>query len=86
MMPIQDLLHRIQWDPAFGQGAFELGYLDRPAQRIVRVPWRQVRFPAGEHFALEVIGDDGCTHMVPLHRVRTVWRDGELIWQRLPPV
>lgn len=85
MMPIQDLLHRIQWDPAFGQGAFEIGYLDRLAHRIVRVPWRQVRFQPGEHFALEVAGDDGHAHMVPLHRVRQVWRDGALIWQRPSP-
>lgn len=84
MIPIQDLLHRIQWDPEFGRGEFEIGYLDRLAHRISRVPWRQVRLETGEHFALEVIEADGSRHMVPLHRVREVWRDGELIWQRTP--
>jgi uncharacterized protein (UPF0248 family) len=82
VMPIQDLLHRIQWDPEFGRGEFRIGYLDRVAHRIVHVSWPQVRLEPGEHFALEVIEDDGSLHMVPLHRVREVWRDGELIWQR----
>lgn len=85
MTPIQDLLHRIQWDPAFGRGEFELGYLDRLAHRIVRVPWQRVRLASGEHFALDVREEDGSQHMVPLHRVREVWRDGVLIWQRPPP-
>lgn len=85
MIPIQDLLHRIQWDPAFGRGAIEIGYLDRVEHCIVRVPWSQVRLQPGEHFALEVVGSDGHPHMVPLHRVREVWRDGALIWQRPAP-
>lgn len=82
MQPIQDLLHRIQWDPVFGQGLFEIGYLDRLAHSVVRVPWARVRLAPGEHFALEVEEEDGSLHMVPLHRVRAVWRDGVLIWQR----
>lgn len=84
MIPIQDLLHRIQWDPEFGRAEFEIGYLDRLAHCISRIPWRQVRLEPGEHFALEVTEDDGSRHMVPLHRVREVWRDGVLIWQRAP--
>jgi len=82
MIPIQELLHRIQWDPEFGRADFEIGYLDRVAHRISRVPWAQVSLVPGNQFALEVIEDDGSRHMVPLHRVREVWRDGCLIWQR----
>lgn len=82
MMPIQDLLRRIQWDREFGCGEFEIGYFDRIAGGIVRVPFRQVRFPSGEHFAFEAIAADGSARSVPLHRVRELWRDGLLIWQR----
>ena len=84
MTPIQDLLHRIQWDADFGRADFIIGYLDHLAHAIVRVPWRRVQFARGEHFALDVQEEDGSTHMVPLHRVREVWRDGALIWQRAP--
>jgi uncharacterized protein (UPF0248 family) len=45
---------------------------------------RRIRFPTGEHFAFEAMEDDGAVHNVPLHRVREVWRDGELIWHREP--
>ena len=82
MQPIQDLLHRIQWDADFGRAEFQLGYLDRVSHAIVRVPWGRVRFERGEHFSLDVQEEDGAVHMVPLHRVREVWRNGQLIWQR----
>lgn len=82
MIPIQDLLHRIQWDPEFGKGEYVLGYYDRVARRVTRVPLRRIRLEEGEHFAFEAIEDDGSAHSVPLHRVRELWRDGALIWKR----
>lgn len=82
MISIQDLLHRIQWDPEFGSGDFVVGYYDRVDDRIVRVPFRRVHFEKGEHFMFDAVGDDGSVHSVPLHRVREVWRDGERIWHR----
>jgi uncharacterized protein (UPF0248 family) len=85
MIPIQDLLHRIQWDPEFGRAEFEIGYFDRVTREIVRVPFRRVHFEKGEHFAFEAVEEDGSVHSVPLHRVREVWRNGALVWQRAPP-
>lgn len=82
MQPIQDLLHRIQWDCAYAQADFEIGYWDRLARRIVRVPLRQIDFPAADGFAFEAVESDGSMHRVPLHRVREVWRNGALVWQR----
>ena len=84
MIPIQDLLHRMQWDPDFSRADFEIGYFDRLTGKIVRVPFRHLRFEKGEHFAFEAIEDDGSVHSVPLHRVREVRRNGALIWQRAP--
>jgi uncharacterized protein (UPF0248 family) len=85
MIPIQDLLHRIQWDPEYGRAEFEIGYFDRVTREIVRVPFRRVHFEKGEHFAFEAVEEDGSVHSVPLHRVREVWRNGALVWQRAPP-
>ena len=82
MIPIHELLHRIQWDPLFGKGAFEIGYDDHVAGRLVRVPLARVHLEPGERFAFDAVEDDGSVHMVPFHRVRAVWRDGELVWQR----
>ncbi|RJG02955.1 DUF504 domain-containing protein [Noviherbaspirillum sedimenti] len=82
MTPIQDVLHRIQWDPEFGNARFMIGYYDRLDDRIVRVPFQQVHLARGEHFSFDVVDEDGTTRMVPFHRVREVWRNGVLIWQR----
>lgn len=82
MQPIQDVLHRIQWDRAYAQADFEIGYWDRVARRIVRVPLRQIDFPAADGFSFDAIEEDGSVHSVPLHRVREVWRNGALVWQR----
>lgn len=84
MIPVQDLLHRIQWDSEFGKAEFVIGYLDRVSGTLVRVPFGRIRFPSGEHFAFEVVEDDGAVHEVPLHRVREIWRDRVLIWYREP--
>jgi uncharacterized protein (UPF0248 family) len=82
MKPIHELLDRIRWDAEYGRGEFVIGYWDRIAERIERVPFRRVSFPPGEHFSFDVVADDGSVHSVPFHRVREVWRDGELVWQR----
>ncbi len=85
MTPIQDLLNRIRWDEKFGRGEFVIGYYDRVADRIVKVPFEHVHFPQDEHFAFEAIESDGSQHSIPYHRVRDVWCDGELIWHRDKP-
>jgi uncharacterized protein (UPF0248 family) len=86
MIPIRDLLSRIRWDPDCRDSKFEIGYWDRVARRIVRVPLDRVQFADGTRLAFDAIEEDGTVHTVPLHRVRAVWRDGAVIWQRpLPP-
>jgi uncharacterized protein (UPF0248 family) len=84
MIPIQDLLHRIRWDPEFRKGRFEIAYLDKVADTLVRVPFTELRFEPGERFGFEIVGLHGESQLIPFHRVREVYRDGELIWQRPP--
>jgi uncharacterized protein (UPF0248 family) len=82
MTPIQDLLHRIRWDPAFGKASFEIAYLDKVAGELVRVPFAELHMDPGEPFGFELTGPHGETRFIPYHRVREVYRDGVLIWQR----
>jgi uncharacterized protein (UPF0248 family) len=82
MTPIQDILHRIAWDPGFGTGSFVIGYRDRLRERIVRIPFERVVLGAGRGFSFDVVGRDGVARMIPYHRVREVWRDGVVIWRR----
>lgn len=80
MMPIQDLLNRIRWDDAFAAAEFEIGYLDRQWQRIVRLPLAELWFEAEDHFAFHCYDRHGEEHAVPLHRIKDVYRNGRLIW------
>lgn len=82
MTPIHELLARIRWDPEFGQGDIELGYLDKLEHTIVRVPLQAVGFDPDDHFGVQILDAEGCSHSVPYHRIRAVWQDGRLIWQR----
>jgi uncharacterized protein (UPF0248 family) len=47
---------------------------------LARVRWDPAFGRA--RFAFEALEEDGSVHRVPYHRVRAVWRDGELIWSR----
>ncbi len=82
MIPIQELLSRIRWDEEFGQGTFRLGYYDRVEDRIMYVDFEELFFEPGDHFTFELVDIDGVVHHVPLHRIREVYRNGDLIWHR----
>lgn len=82
MIPIQDLLSRIRWDKTFSDASFVLGYYDRVEDRIIRVNLRDVQLDPESHALLDIIDQEGELHTVPLHRVKEVYRNGELIWHR----
>lgn len=82
MIPIHALLARIRWDPVFGNARFVLAYLDHTSDALIRVALEEtLRDPDNPAF-FEMVDEDGVTRGIPLHRVREVWRDGELIWKR----
>jgi uncharacterized protein (UPF0248 family) len=82
VIPIQDLLHRIRWDPAFGRARFEIAYVDRVAGGLQRLRFEAVRLDPAVPFGFEVTAPDEEPRFIPYHRVREVYRDGELIWSR----
>lgn len=82
MIPIQELLNRIRWDAEFRKGNFELGYYDRRKDRIILVPLDQIDFEPGNHFSFEITDSNNETHTIPFHRVKEVYKNGELIWRR----
>ncbi|MFH0340572.1 MAG: DUF504 domain-containing protein [Chromatiales bacterium] len=82
MLPIQDLLNRIRWDPEFGRGVFTLGYYDRVEGRIIRVPFHHPHFDTADRFSFQIVDDHGEVHEIPLHRIKEVYKDGQRIWLR----
>jgi uncharacterized protein (UPF0248 family) len=82
MVPLDRLLHRIRWDSEFGRGDFALGYEDRVLGREAIVAFSSVAFEPERPDTFTFIDDDGVPHHIPMHRVRTVYRDGAIIWSR----
>jgi uncharacterized protein (UPF0248 family) len=85
VLPIHRLLSRIRWDRRFGAAKFALGYFDRIERRVVVVPFDSVRLPPDAPGVFEIVDATGELHRVPMHRVRQVYRDGRLIWERRHP-
>ncbi|MGD8783093.1 MAG: DUF504 domain-containing protein [Thioalkalispiraceae bacterium] len=82
MIPIHELLNRIRWDEDYGSADFVIGYYDRIADKIIRIPFRELYFNKQDHFNFTFVDEDGEVQTVPLHRIRQVFRNGELVWQR----
>jgi uncharacterized protein (UPF0248 family) len=82
MQPLQELLNRITWDPEFGKDRFAIGYEDRLMSQEMVVPFAAVRLDPERPGMLSIHQEDGFVAHIPLHRVRTVYRNGEAIWQR----
>jgi uncharacterized protein (UPF0248 family) len=82
MMPIHELLNKIRWDKDFGLGSFEIGYLDRLEQKVIRIPMGELHFEPGNSFSFDWHTPKGEVITVPLHRIREVFRNGVPIWSR----
>jgi uncharacterized protein (UPF0248 family) len=81
MQPIHDLLSQIRWDPTFG-GEFEIAFVDRSKPGLQRVSLRDLRFDSDSSFSFQLFDPEGRLLSIPLHRIRRVYRNGELIWRR----
>jgi uncharacterized protein (UPF0248 family) len=82
MMPIRELLNRIRWDKEFAKAEFLIGYYDRLEDALFFVPLKRVVQEPGNHFSVKIMDDEGVVHLVPFHRIKAVYRNGELIWKR----
>jgi len=82
MIPIHKLLSRIQWDKEFGQGFFEIGYYDRAMDEIIRIPYSAIIIVRDNRYSIRIMDDEGIIHSVPMHRIKEVYKDRELIWHR----
>jgi uncharacterized protein (UPF0248 family) len=82
MIPIHELLNRIDWDPEFAKGNFELNYYDRTENRIILVPLKEVTFPPESPQTLQLTDLEGQVHRIPFHRVREVYKNSQRIWYR----
>lgn len=82
MKSIRELLDQIRWDPRLKGSHFEIAYYDHKEDQLVRLPFDKICIEPEEHFFFEFIDAEGAGHSIPLHRIKSVYQDGELIWHR----
>lgn len=82
MKPIHELLNRIQYDEDFANARFVIGFYDRLEDRIIRIPMKELYLDKDDHYFFHLYDEDGEQHNIPLHRIKEVFRNDELIWHR----
>ena len=82
MRTLLELLNRIRWDEKFSQAEFKIAFYDRILHQLVYLPFKEVVFEQTSHYFFHFVDQDGQIHNVPLHRIKKVYRNGELIWAR----
>ena len=82
MLPIHQLVDRIRWDKAFADADFKIGFFDRPSHDVIYVPLKEIQFDQQDPYFFHFYDEEGEEHNVPLHRIKSVYRNGELIWHR----
>ncbi|WP_455196861.1 DUF504 domain-containing protein [Kaarinaea lacus] len=82
MQTAQEILNQIRWDERLATDEFVIGYFDRVADQIIKVAFREIRFPEDHHFQFELIDEEGELRSIPYHRVREIYQNGQLIWRR----
>jgi uncharacterized protein (UPF0248 family) len=82
MKPLHELLNRIKWDAEFGNADFVLGYFDRFSPDLIMIPLGKAGFGEDKEDSFELTNEDGKQVNIPLHRVKQLYRNGELIWSR----
>lgn len=82
MQPIHELLNRIHWDAEFGKGEFELWFLDHVGDQLLKLPFNEITFVPGDHYFFHYLDEEYNEHSVPFHRIKAVYKNGELIWHR----
>lgn len=85
MITIHELLSRIRWDKAFAGKHYVIGYWDRMERKVLHVDLRHIAWDRDNPGFFSLVDEDGNTHHIPSHRVREVWQEGKLVWERHPP-
>ncbi|HID71237.1 MAG TPA: DUF504 domain-containing protein [Thermoplasmata archaeon] len=80
--PIHLLLNEIKWNKNLKMEDYEIGYYDRVKKKIIRIRLTDVKFDRGDHFTFALKSREGKEVRIPYHRIKRVWKNGEIIWER----
>ncbi len=77
MQPIKEFLNKIIWDRRENVSLYEVGVFDRFTKEISFIPLSSVRI---EGMSMHMDGSEPAE--IPLHRIRSVRKEGKIVWER----
>ncbi len=77
MRPVQDVLNQIKWDKRLHPEEYTIEYLD--FGKLVSIPYTSIKELEG---AFMIVVKNGEEIPIPLHRIRIIKKNGEVVWQR----
>lgn len=79
MIPIQDFLNKLKWDPNEDPLTYTFLYLDRVANKLREVKYKDI---AEVKDGFMTIVKEDSEAQIPLHRIRVVKRGTDVVWER----
>jgi uncharacterized protein (UPF0248 family) len=70
----KDVLNRITWDDSLKKDSFTVVHLDRVENKLLEIPFSDIAVD-GDFFRHE-------GSLIPMHRIRAVKYNGEIVWAR----
>ncbi len=70
----KDALNRIKWDSQLNPEEFEIHYLDRKEDKLLKVNFSDIELQ-GDFFQYH-------DNLIPLHRIRKILWKGKVVWNK----
>lgn len=77
MISIKDFLDKIKWDKRLKKEEYSIFYKDLKENKEIK--FNEIKRIDGSFFVLEKEGEEV---FIPLHRIKEVRRNGNLVWER----
>jgi uncharacterized protein (UPF0248 family) len=78
-MRIIDLLNKIKWDKNLNKDCFSIIYFDRVNNNEIEINYNKIKKIEGNFMVIEKDLEES---NIPLHRIKKIMKDKEVIWQR----
>ncbi len=77
MKPVQDVLNQIKWDEKLKPEDYTVEYLD--FGKLTSIQYTSIKRVEGLFIIVDKNGEET---NIPLHRIRFIKKNGEIMWQR----